>query len=296
MAEEVRCGLIGVGWASRRGPPKNINYRREMNMPKQRINDIELHYKVSGAGEPVLFIHGLGSSADDWEMQAPFFSKQFRTIAFDLRGHGQSQKPKGPYSMSLFAKDAAELIKSLRVDSVHTVGISLGGMIAFQLAVDSPELVKSLVIVNSSPEAVVRTMADRWNMFLRFAIVRLLGMRKMGEVLSKRLFPKDEQTSLREMFVERWATNDVRAYSDTLRAIVGWSVADRIGEIKAPTLVVAADQDYTSVSSKKAFVSNMRNAELIVIEDSRHAVPVEKPDEFNRVVFGFLSRQRSSIP
>lgn len=265
-------------------------------MPKQRINDIKLHYKVSGAGEPVLFIHGLGSSADDWEMQAPFFSKQFRTIAFDLRGHGQSQKPKGPYSMSLFAKDAAELIKSLGVGSVHTVGISLGGMIAFQLAVDSPELVKSLVIVNSSPEAVVRAMADRWNVFLRFAIARLLGMRKMGEVLSKRLFPKDEQTSLREMFVERWATNDVRAYSDTLRAIVGWSVADRIGEIKAPTLVVAADQDYTSVSSKKAFVSNMRNAELIVIEDSRHAVPVEKPDEFNRVVFGFLSRQRSSIP
>ncbi len=264
-------------------------------MSKATVNNIELYYETAGSGESVLFFHGLGSSARDWEMQIPAFTKQFKTIAFDLRGHGQSQKPKGPYSMSLFAKDTAELIKSLGVGSVHVVGISLGGMIAFQLAVDHPELVKSMVIVNSGPELVVRTLKERWQVFMRFAIVRVMGMRKMGEVLSKRLFPKDGQENLRQIFVGRWAENDVRAYMDTMRAIVGWSVADKIQNIKIPVLVVAADNDYTPVSAKEAYIPKLGNAELVVIEDSRHAVPVEKPDEFNRVVLRFLSKQEFSV-
>lgn len=260
-------------------------------MPKLKVNNIELYYETTGQGQNILFIHGLGSSTRDWEMQIPTFSKNYQTITFDLRGHGQSQKPSGPYSMSLFAKDTADLIKSLGIAPVHVVGISLGGMIAFQLAVDYPELIKRLVIVNSGPEVVVRTLKDRWQVFLRFAIVRLLGMRKMGEVLSKRLFPNDEHAVIRQMFVERWAENDIRSYLNTLRAIVGWSVADKIHTINLSTLVVAADGDYTPVSAKEAFVPKMGNAELIVIQDSRHAVPVEKPEEFNQIVSAFLSKQ-----
>src|SRR5690606_37246825 len=96
---------------------------------------------------------------------------------------------------------------------------------------------------------------------------------------------------IRQMFVERWAENDIRSYLNTLRAIVGWSVADKIHTINLPTLVVAADGDYTPVSAKEAFVPKMGNAELIVIQDSRHAVPVEKPEEFNQIVSAFLSKQ-----
>jgi pimeloyl-ACP methyl ester carboxylesterase len=260
-------------------------------MPKITVNNIEMYYETAGSGEAVLFIHGLGSSTRDWEMQIPFFSKKYQTITFDLRGHGQSQKPNGAYKMSLFAKDTAELIKTLNLSSVHVVGISLGGMVAFQLAVDYPQLIKSLVIVNSAPEFVVRTFKERWQVFMRFAIVRLLGMRKMGEVLSKRLFLKDEQEDIRQVFIQRWAENDMPAYLNALRAIVGWSVADKIQNIKTPTLVVAADNDYTPISSKEAYISKIENAKLIVIEDSRHAVPVEKPDEFNKIVLGFLSKQ-----
>jgi pimeloyl-ACP methyl ester carboxylesterase len=260
-------------------------------MPKLQANGIELHYEATGEGQPVLFIHGLGSSCRDWEMQMPVFSKQYRVVSFDLRGHGQSQKPPGPYSMSLFAKDTAELTRSLGIAPVHVVGISLGGMIAFQLGVDHPELVKSLVIVNAGPEVVIRTMKDRWNVFLRFATVRLLGMRKMGEVLGRRLFPREEQADIQKLFVKRWAENDTRAYLDTLRAIVGWSVTDRIQDINLPTLVVAADGDYTPVSAKQAFVSKMPQVELVVIPDSRHATPVDSPEKFNEAVMSFLSKR-----
>jgi len=260
-------------------------------MPKLHVRDVNLYYEIAGRGESILFIHGLGSSSRDWELQVDFFSKQYQVVAFDVRGHGQSDKPPGPYGVPLFAADAAELMKSLDVAPAHVVGISMGGMMAFQLAVSAPELVKSLVIVNSTPELVLRTWKARLNGLQRLLITRLMGMRKMGEVLGGRLFPKDGQEETRQMFVERWAENDKRAYYDAMRGLVGWSVAGRLDDIRCPTLVIAADEDYTPVSLKQEYVGKMAQAELVVIEDSRHGTPVDQPERFNQAVLAFLSRQ-----
>ncbi len=93
------------------------------------------------------------------------------------------------------------------------------------------------------------------------------------------------------LFVERWAENDPRAYRDAMQAIVGWSVTDRLSTIQCPTLVIAADQDYTPVAVKEAYVARMPRAELVVIGDSRHATPVEQPEQFNEALMAFLSRQ-----
>lgn len=259
-------------------------------MPRLHVSDIDLHYEITGQGQPILLIHGLGSSTRGWEEQVPFFSQHYQVMTFDVRGHGESDKPPGPYSIPLFAADTAELITSLGIAPVHVVGLSLGGMIAFQLAVDAPDLVRSLVIVNSGPEFIVRTFKERLGVIQRELIVRLLGMRKMGEILSKRLFPRPEHEELRRQFVERWAQNDKRAYLHSLRAIVGWSVADRLSTIRCPTLVIAADKDYTPVSLKEAYVARMPQARLVVIPDSRHATPVERPERFNEALMAFLSK------
>lgn len=257
-------------------------------MPKIQSNNINLYYEVNGNGQPLLFIHGLGSSTQDWELQVKEFSRTYQVITFDLRGHGQSDKPAGPYSLPMFAADTAGLLKSLDVKSAHVVGLSLGGGIAFQLAIDFPALVKTMVIVNSAPEMVVRTFKDRVRVWQRFAIVRLLGMRKMGEVLSKRLFPKNEHESLRTIFVESWARNDSRAYQDAMRAMVGWSVADKLGSIKCPALVITADQDYTPVALKEEYTKLIPNAQLVVIPDAHHATPVEQPERFNTILMDFI--------
>jgi len=257
-------------------------------MPKIQVNGINLYYEVEGEGQPLLFIHGLGSSTRDWEMQVKEFSKSYQVITCDLRGHGQSDKPAGPYSLPMFAADTAGLLKSLNFKSAHVVGLSLGGGIAFQLAIDYPKLVKTMIIVNSAPELVVRTFKDRMGVWQRFAIVRLLGMRKMGEVLSKRLFPKDEHEPLRTTFVESWAENDPRAYQDAMRAMVGWSVTDKLSSINCPTLVITADQDYTPVAIKEKYTKLMPNAELVIIPDAHHATPVEQPEKFNTELMDFL--------
>jgi pimeloyl-ACP methyl ester carboxylesterase len=260
-------------------------------MPKIHVGDINLYYEIIGQGEPVLFIHGLGSSTRDWEMQVEPFSKTYQVVVYDVRGHGVSDKPSGPYSIPLFAKDAIELIKALDIAPVHVVGISMGGMIGFQLAADAPELIKSLVVVNCGPGMIVKTFKHRIQLFQRQFIVRIMGMQKMGEVLSKRLFPKAGQEEIREIFVERWAENDPRAYRESLKAIVGWTVMDRLDKIGCPVLVIAAVEDYTTVETKVRYVKKLHRGELVVIEDSRHATTADQPEAFNQVVMEFLKKQ-----
>ena len=263
---------------------------------KARIHDIDVYYESHGAGEPLLLIHGLGSSTEDWEPQVADFASYFRVITYDVRGHGRTDKPRSRYSLKQFAEDAAALLRHLEVGPAHVLGISMGGMIALQLAVDYPNTVKSLTIVNSGPELVLRTWKQRIGIYSRFAIVRLMGMRKMGEVLGTKLLPGPSHAKARDTFVERWARNDPSAYLRALRALIGWSVASRLGSIVAPTLVLTADQDYTPVPFKEEYTAKIPGARLVVVPDSRHMLPVQRPAEFNRAALEFLRGLASSGP
>lgn len=262
-----------------------------------RVRDLDVYYEVHGEGnaEPLLLIHGLGSSTEDWEPQVSFFARRYKVVTYDVRGHGRTDKPKALYSVRLFSEDAAALIQHLGLGGAHVMGISMGGMIALQLVADHPHLVRSLTIVNSGPELVLRTLKQKVAIYQRFAIVRLMGMRKMGEVLSSALLPMPEHADARRTFVERWARNNPRAYLRSLRALIGWSVTDRLGAITCPTLVVGADQDYTPVEFKRAYTDKIPNARLVVIPASRHMLPVERPAEFNEAVLGFLSAIKPSV-
>jgi 3-oxoadipate enol-lactonase len=262
-------------------------------MPTVHRGDIDTFYELSGAGDPVVLIHGLGSSARDWEQQVGPLAQRYRVLTYDVRGHGRTSKPRGPYSVAQFADDLAQLLEALDHRPAHLVGISMGGMIAFQLAVDRPDLVRSLVIVNSGPALVPSTLAEHLAVWSRIAIAKLRGPAAMGGVLAPRLFPAPDQEPLRRQFVERWAENDKDSYYAALRAIIGWSVRDRIGGIRCPVLVVAADHDYTPVSAKEAYVPAIPGATIEVIADSRHATPVERPQAFNAALLHFLDAQSS---
>jgi pimeloyl-ACP methyl ester carboxylesterase len=258
-------------------------------MSTLHLNGIDLYYEINGQGPPLLFIHGLGSSSQDWEEQTSFFSANYTVITVDVRGHGKSDKPKGPYSIQLFAEDIAAFIQILNVAPVHMIGISMGGMIAFQLAVSQPKLLQSMTIVNSGPEMFAHSFKDRLQIFRRLILFRLFSMEKIGEVISSKLFPKENQRELRAMMIERWAKNDKRAYMDSFKAIVGWTVKKHIETIHCPTLVITADEDYTPVSLNEEYVSKMPNAQLVIINDSRHATPLDQTEEFNKTLAAFLS-------
>lgn len=260
-------------------------------MPFVTVNDVRLYYEEHGSGPPLLFLHGLGSSHRDWWRQVGTFSDRYRVLTADLRGHGRSEKPSGPYSIPLFADDTAALLKELEAAPACVAGLSMGGMVAFQLAVDHAEVVDRLVIVNSAPEARLDSLKDYWIYWSRRLVTQVMGVRQTGQLLAERLFQKPEQGSLRQQFEQRWAENDKQAYLAAIDAIAGWSVEEHLDQITCPTLVVAADEDYTPVAKKRTYVARMPNADLVVIPDSRHATPVEQAEMFNEVLGQFLEAE-----
>jgi 3-oxoadipate enol-lactonase len=248
-----------------------------------------LHYEEYGQGAPLLLLHGLGSSCRDWEYQIPALAAHYRVIAMDMRGHGRSDKPRERYSIRAFSGDVLALIEHLHLEAVHLVGLSMGGMIGFQLAVDHPRLLASLCIVNSTPQVKVKGANDLWQWARRWGLARLLSMETLGKALGRNMFPKPEQAHLRSKIATRWAENDKRAYLASFDAIVGWGVQDKLSRIACPTLIISADRDYTPVALKQAYVSLIPNARLVVVTDSRHATPLDQPDEFNRIVLEFIA-------
>ncbi len=233
-----------------------------------RVDGVGLYCEIAGEGEPLLMIHGLGSCGEDWGPQIEYFRRDYRVIALDLRGHGRSSKPRDGYGIGGFAQDTATLLDKLETGPVHVMGISLGGMVAFQLAVDAPKLVKSMTIVNSGPEVPARTFKQRVPLYVRLLYIHVLGLRRMAKMIAKRLFPEPGQGDLRSGFVERIAGNEKRVYVASLRGIfAGWGVVERLGDIHCPVLFIAADQDYSPVELKQTYVDRLPNARMVVIPE-----------------------------
>src|SRR5690606_24159480 len=135
-----------------------------------------------------------------------------------------------------------------------------------------------------------KSAADWWMLAKRWSLSRLLSMQTIGQGLGRLLFPRPEQAELRAKIEQRWPQNDKRAYLASLDAIIGWGVRERLARIDCPTLVVTADRDYTPVALKEAYVRELPDARLVVIEQSRHATPMDQPERFNAVLEAFLDQ------
>lgn len=259
-------------------------------MSTAHLNGIDVYYEIAGSGQPLLFIHGLGSSSQDWRAQIDVLEADYQCISYDVRGHGRSSKPPGPYSVAQFAADAKELLQHLEIERAHFIGLSMGAMITFQTVVDFPDSVRSMVIINALPSIPNRTLKEKWAIWQRLILFRLFSMERIGRIIGSRLFPAEDQAEMRQEFVDRWKKNDKRAYMAATKALAGWSVEVHLSTIQAPTLVIAGEQDYSPVAAKEAFVSRMPKAELVTLADAGHAVNVVQPERVNPVIQQFLER------
>jgi len=258
-------------------------------MPHCRVNDITMHYDLQGSGPPLLLVHGLGSSHKDWFAQKDFFKQTHTVVAPDLRGHGATEKPPGPYSIPQMARDLAALLDALDLPPAHVVGLSMGAMVGLQLAHDAPAAVRTVTAVNCDPEYRLHT-PRRWLSYLfRLILVRLFGPRVLGRILAPRLLPAPDQAELRRTFIRRYSRNATHALVASIRAIAGWSIDDQLAAIRQPALIVASQHDYTDVDRKAIFARQMPDARLAVLPDAHHAVPVERPALFNHQLCAFLA-------
>ncbi|MEI2689174.1 MAG: alpha/beta hydrolase [Anaerolineae bacterium] len=250
---------------------------------------VDLAYGEAGQGPPLVLLHGLGSSRNDWLMQLLVLIPRYRVVAVDLRGHGLSPKPPGPYHMELLTADVARLLARIDAQPAHVIGLSLGGAVAQQLAVDWPDQVRSLILINTAAHLLSSGRRERLMGLRRMVGVYLGDMDSVAQAVAQRLFPRPDQMAWRRETAQRIAANDLRAYRAALWAIVRFDLRDRLGEIRCPTLVVAGDQDSTvSLASKRLLAERIPDSRLEIIANSGHATPIDQPEAFNRVMLRFL--------
>ena len=252
------------------------------------VNNIKLCYQDVGSGETMVFLHGLGSNSTDWQQQIDYFSQKYRVVAIDCRGHGRSDKPDGKYTIPLFADDIVQLFTHLEIDYFHLVGFSMGGMMAFQIAVDNPQKIKTLTIINSSPAVLYNTFAMKVTVWSRLILIKLMGLDKLSKVIGKKIFPSDSQENLRKQFSASMQMLSKSSYIRSLLSFLGWDVSDKLSLLQMPVLVIAAEHDYTSVELKKDYCKKIVKSKLVVISDSYHATPMDQPDILNNHIASFI--------
>ena len=259
----------------------------------QLATKLNIHYlEISPQANPtVVLLHGLGSTSQSWLLQIPELGRVgYRVIAPDVRGFGKSTFPGGKTNIAIMAGDTASLIEYTQASPASLVGISMGGAIGLQLALDYPHLVQKLVLVNTF--ACLRPKRfSTWLYFaMRFLLVHTLGLPTQARAVARRIFPADEQSTYREMLVDQITQANPTGYRATMRALARFDVRCRLGEINIPTLVITGECDNTVPPANQAqFIHLIPGANQVIIPNAGHAVSVDSPDDFNRELLKFLS-------
>jgi pimeloyl-ACP methyl ester carboxylesterase len=247
-------------------------------------------YAVEGAGPPVLLIHGVGARLDTWDGVVAALGGRLMTIRFDLRGHGESSKPRGPYSAALFAEDARALLDHLGVGQCHVAGHSLGATVALRLALDAPDRVERLVLLSA---AAGRTEEERQRVLERLAIVEH-GI--PGEHFRRSLsrWFSDEFRRANPELLERYASrnmeNDPHAYAAAYHVLATTDLADEAARVRVPTLIVTGEGDVGS-NPRMARLLHARipGSRLEILPGLRHSILIEAPTPVARLLAGFFA-------
>jgi pimeloyl-ACP methyl ester carboxylesterase len=244
-----------------------------------------------GGKLPVLLLHGLGANSASWTLQfPPLIEAGFRPLAPDAPGFGDSRYDGRGWNFRRIAASLADLLRERGTGPVHVVGISMGGVIAQQFVLDYPDLARKLVLVSTF--AILRPA--HWTGYLyflqRLVLVNTLGLPAQAKFVAKRLFPRPDQETLRQMLIEQITRADPRAYRAAMLNLGLFNTVNRLGEIKAPTLVVTGSQDTTvDPARQQILVQRIPGARQVVFPQAGHAVSVDTPDGFNRALLGFLT-------
>lgn len=264
-------------------------------MPAIDLSDILcLHYEeVNPAGAPpVLLLHGLGSAGGDWFLQfGPLSQAGYRVLAPDMRGFGRSSAPP-EVTVQAMAEDIAQFLKRTEAVPAHVVGISMGGAVAQQLALDHPEVVRRLVLVNTFARLRPQGLSG-WLYFLaRAVLARFLGPERQAEMVARRLFPHPEQKLLRENIIRRIAQTNPCTYRSAMRSLMRFDATGRLSQLRMPVLVITGAEDTTVPPPvQQALAQAIPGARHVVVERSGHGIIADNPDTFNRILLEFLAEE-----
>jgi 3-oxoadipate enol-lactonase len=255
---------------------------------------VKIYWDEQGQGEPILLIMGLGWASAMWHRSRPLLAERYRTIALDNRGVGRSDVPAGPYSIGLMASDAAAVLDAAGVDCVHVYGVSMGGMIAQEFALQYPRRVRSLILgctAAGGPTA-LRAEPEVLEVLTRRDLSPDASVAASNPFIYDPATPPerlDEDTVIRK----QWWPNPI-GYMAQLQGIVAWDAYNRLPQIAAPTLVIHGETDrLIPPGNAKLIADRIRGAKLVMIPRASHIFPTDQPDRAHSAVLEFLSAQRN---
>lgn len=253
------------------------------------------HYKATGSGEPLIFIHGVGLDHTMWHQQIEYFSAHYTVFAYDMLGHGETEKMnQDAYSLEDFVEQLATFFQTVQIEQAHIVGFSMGGMVAQLFSITYPEMVKTLTIANAVAN---RTKEEQAAVLKRVKRVEEKGKDSTIDPAIERWFTASYLRANKEVIEsvkKRLKQNDEKSYVNAYRvfATADETLWNQLTKIKAPTLIITGEHD---IGSNPRMAKQMHEkiglSEVVIVENARHMLPVELPQQFNEQLHRFLRKE-----
>lgn len=263
-------------------------------MPFCQNEGASLFWKSFGKGEPVLLIMGLSFTHEMWFRLLPPLTTRYRAIVFDNRGMGRSSVPKGPYRISLMARDALAVMNDAGIAQAHVIGASMGGMIAQELALEHPERVHSLVLGCTSHSGVwgrwprLRTALGCRNFARRGN--RIDRERALIPLLYAKTTPRDRIEE--DIRLRVGCDCPAAGFRGQFTGLLLWSAYRRLPRLRVPTLVLHGDEDrLIPIENGEVVARRIPGAQFELVTQAGHMMTTDQPEICSRLVMDFLSRQ-----
>ncbi|MDX3904359.1 MAG: alpha/beta hydrolase [Pigmentiphaga sp.] len=254
-------------------------------MPKLRIRGNHLNYFDSGTGRPIIFFHSTPATAKFYQPQIAHYSSRYRTLAFDLRGHGDSDKPAGAYRINEFLEDYLAIFDALDLQDFVLVGCSVGGIVAQLYALEHGERLRGLVLIGAPCSRRGRDVAGF------HAAVAQSGWPAVVERLVDKQLHSSTPPDVKAWAIQEYLKTPLHvraAEEEALLADVHHT--DRLGDIRVPTLLVAGEEEETEIYEQMEYMATaIPDARHHVIHNAAHMPNFEQPREFNRIMDDFLA-------
>lgn len=256
------------------------------------IGGLVTHYVRSGPpdGLPLVFIHSLGTDLRLWGRLVPMLETDHPIVRYDLRGHGLSDCPPGPYRLSQQVADLAGLLAHLQIGAVALVGISIGGLIALEFAAKQPDAVRGLVLADTAPRI---GSPDRWQQ--RIEAVQSGGLEPLVPTVLELWFSeafRASQPALTQGFGNLLARTPAEGYVASCAVLIDSDLGPRLAAIGAPTLVLAGELDrVTSPEQCRALAAALHAGRFEPIPQAAHLPCIEQPKHMASLIRRFLQEQ-----
>lgn len=264
-------------------------------MPRLQVNGAKLYFEAHGAAqEAIVFSHGLLWSGHMFHDQIAALKNRYRCITFDFRGQGQSEVAQSGYDIESLYADAVALIDALGCSPCHFVGLSMGGFVGLRLAIRRPDLLKSLILIETSSDPEPKENVRRYRM-LNF-VARWIGLRvvadRVMEIMFGQKFLNDPaRATLKHEWKERMVANHRIGITRAVSGVINRDgVTDQLGQIGTPTLIIVGDEDVATVPAKaERMHACIPDSRLIVIPGAGHTSSVEEPVAVTTAMAEFLT-------